>query len=246
GAFHGRTLGALSLTWIEKYRTPFQPLIPGVKFVPFNNLEAVKKAITSNTSAIFLEPIQSVAGVIMGSSDYYRGLRELCDDHDILLIFDEVQTGWGRTGANFFGDHFGISPDIITSAKGLGSGIPIGITITTDAIAEHIKAGDHASTFGGGPIACAAAKATLEIIRQNKLVQNAQVLEKYIKKQIPDVLGKGLLLGIPVEDQAKSLSKLISNQIIAGSSANPKSIRLLPPLIVQKNHIDTFLEVISQ
>ncbi|MHA1839043.1 MAG: aspartate aminotransferase family protein [Candidatus Ranarchaeia archaeon] len=249
GAFHGRTFGALSLTWGDHYRRPFEPLVPGIDFVPFGDLEAVKNAINRETSAVILEPIQSVAGVKMADPDYYKGLRDVTEDKKVLLIFDEIQTGLGRTGKNFFGDHYGIVPDMITIAKGLASGIPISATIVTENIAREIHPGDHASTFGGGPIACAAAIATLNIIEKERLADNARKVGDYASILFPGILGKGLLRGIVADkehEDAKSLiAKARDRHIIIGGSGDPHVARLLPPLIVNKSHLDQLREAIN-
>ena len=247
--FHGRTYGALSITWGEKYRKPFRPLVPEVDFVPFGDIESFQKQISSKTAAVIIEPIQSVAGVNMENSEYYKALRDITSDKKILLIFDEIQTGLGRTGKPFFGDHFNIEPDMITVAKGLASGIPISATIITENISNSINPGDHASTFGGGPVACAAAKATLNVILKEKLIENAAKVGEYAKNKLSGHRGLGLLIGIeanpPNSAAVDLITKARSKDIIIGGSGNPKVARLLPPLTVTTKHIDQLLEAIN-
>ena len=248
GAFHGRTYGALSLTWNPHYKEPFTPLVPGIIFIPFGDLEALKDAITPDTAAVIIEPIQSVAGIRMADPDYYQGLRELTLDNDIILIFDEIQTGLGRTGVNFFGDHYDIAPDMITVAKGLASGIPISATIVHEDIASCINPGDHASTFGGGPIAAAAAIATLEIIQNENLVDNAKNIGEYAKQRFPELRGKGLLLGLPTFPPFESANSIVlkarESHIIIGGSGDPLVARILPPLTINQSHIDKLKEAL--
>jgi len=207
-SFHGRSFGSLSVTGQEKYHHGFEPLLPGVKFVPFNDLEALNEAISEKTCAIILEPIQAEGGINIPDKNYLKRVRQICDNEGILLILDEVQTGMGRTGKLFAYEHFGIEPDIMTLAKGLGGGIPIGAILTKEEIAQAFAPKTHASTFGGNPVACAAGFATLEtILEDGYLLDSCQRMSKYIIKKlnslkdkypqlIKEVRGLGLLVGV--------------------------------------------------
>lgn len=251
-SFHGRTIGSLSATGIKKYRDMFSPNVSHHKFVDFSNIEQLKETINKNsTAAVLLEPIQSMAGVNVADSDYYRQVSELCIENGCLLIFDEVQTGFGRTGKMFVGDHWDIQPDLITFAKGIASGIPMGGVFITEKVADKINYGEHGSTFGSGQIACAAAKATLEVIENDHLVENASKMESYLRNKIikidnnhiVEIRGKGLLLGLKLDINAKeTVSKLMEHGVICGGSDDPSVVRLLPPLIINKDHIDEFCQ----
>lgn len=245
--FHGRTLGALSVTGIESYLTQFKPLLPGTHLVPFGDLDAVAAQIKAcdDIAAIILEPLQSMAGVCVAEDSYYRGLRQLCDAHKVVLIFDEVQTGFGRTGTLFAGEHWGMQPDIITAAKGIASGFPMGATLVTQKIAQTVSYGEQGSTFGGGPMACAAALATLDVIIAENLVAHAAEMGTYIKTRLgalPGVLevrGLGLLLGLKTVLPAKVLQSALRDKgFLVGTSFNPAVVRLMPPLIAQPAHVD--------
>lgn len=247
GGFHGRTLGALSVTGIESYRTMLPP-IEGVRFSEFGDLaDADRQSANGGLAAVILEPVQSMAGVRMAEADYYRGLRRLCDRMGALLIFDEVQTGMGRTGAFFFGEHVGVVPDLITLAKGVASGIPMGAVLVADHVAARIQQGEHGTTFGGGPIACAAAKATVDIMVAERLPQRARDVGAYLKDHLETagidglvrVRGLGLLLGAEFDRPVKPLiTALLNRGALAGGSHEPKTIRLLPPLVVGREHCD--------
>ncbi|MGC9399754.1 MAG: aspartate aminotransferase family protein [Anaerolineae bacterium] len=246
--FHGRTVGALSATGMSHYREMFAPLLPGTHFAPFGDLDAVEALLTDATAAIaavLLEPIQSIAGVRLADAEYYQGLRALCDAHGAVLIFDEVQTGFGRTGTLFAGEHWDVVPDIITSAKGIASGFPMGATLVTQKIAETISYGEQGTTFGGGPLACAAAKATLETILEEDLVANAAQMGDYIKEKlaplpgIEEVRGLGLLLGLETVPPARDVCEALREKgFLVGTSGDPHVLRLMPPLIVRKHHVN--------
>ena len=239
GSFHGRTIGALSITGFEKYHKEIGSLMPNIKFAQLGNIESVKKLITNKTAAVILESIQSVAGINEASSNFYIQLKQLCEDKGIILIFDEVQTGLGRTGKMFYGDHYKITPDIITLAKGVAGGLPAGAVLVSKKVLTSVKLNDHGSTFGGGPVICVAITVTIETIKQEHLVNNAykkgQILIKAITK-LPHVIkvhGKGLLLGIELDIPAKQVQTiLLTEKIITGTSSNPKVLRLMPPLII--------------
>jgi len=252
GGFHGRTADAISATFLGKYREIGKPNVPGHLQAEFGDLDSVAALADDSVAAIMLEPIQSMAGVRMAQPSFYRGLRQLCDERGIVLIYDEVQTGVGRTGDWFFaggsaGD--GVVPDIVTLAKALGSGIPVGACLVTDAIASHIKENDLGTTFGGGMIAMAATTATLEAIEDDQMLENVQEVESYLRErlkeieQVVKVHGRGLLLGLEFVNGAKTVHEgLLVQRVITGTSSDPKVLRLLPPLCLQKDHVDLFVD----
>lgn len=256
GGFHGRTADAISATFLGKYRELGKPNVPGHLQAEFGDIESVQILADDSVAAIMLEPIQSMAGVHMAEPPFYRALRELCDQRGIVLIYDEVQTGIGRTGEWFFasseaGD--GVVPDIITLAKALGSGIPVGACLVTDRIAAHIKENDLGTTFGGGMIAMAAVTATLEAIEGDSMLENVRKIEAYLRErlneleQIVGVRGRGFLLGLELADKAKPIHEaLLEHKIITGTSSDPKVLRLLPPLCLGKEEVDLFIKEISE
>ncbi|MFW6138740.1 MAG: aspartate aminotransferase family protein [Spirochaetota bacterium] len=246
--FHGRTAGALSATDLGDYRSQFSPLVAGHAFVEFGNMEELEAEADKDTAGIILEPVQSMAGVEVASDDYYRRLRSICSQLGTVLIFDEVQTGFGRTGCWFFGDRLGISPDVITLAKGIGGGVPIGAVLIQEGIARTISQGEHGSTFGGGPLASAALLANIRVIKEENLVQNAVRMETYFKKQLSGVScvkrikGRGLLLGIEIEGEAGMLRDyLLQKGVITGTSYKKDCLRLLPPLILNPQDAQIFI-----
>jgi len=251
--FHGRTIGALSATALGKYRKQFSPLIEDFRFVEFGNLKAIERAISGEVGGIILEPVQSMAGVEMAGEDYYKGLRKLCAERGIVLIFDEVQTGFGRTGSWFFGDSMRVIPDIITLAKGIGGGIPVGGVLIQKDIAKTIEQGEHGSTFGGGPVACAAVVTNIKVIKEENLVENAQKVGEFLKSELKKlnivkrVRGKGLLLGVEIEGEASKLRDfLLSKGIITGTSSLKNVLRLLPPIILSKEHVAILIDALKQ
>lgn len=253
GSFHGRTIGSLSVTGIKKYKQGIKPLMGKVKFAQFGLFKSVEKLITPNTAAVIIEPIQSMAGVNEAKSQFFKDLRQLCDEKEIILIFDEIQTGLGRTGRMFIGEHWQVTPDIITLGKGLAGGLPASSLLLSKKIAQSVKIGDQGSTFGGGPVVCAAISATLKVIEQQNLVKNAAKQGQYLKKEIlklPKVInvtGKGLLLGVLLSIKAAKLQeKLLDKKIITGTSQNPNVLRLLPPLIISQKETEVFLDGLSK
>lgn len=255
-SFHGRTLATVAATGQEKYQKPYKPLTPGFIQVEANNLDALKSAITDKTAAILLEPIQGESGVHPMNVDYLKAVRELCDQNDILLIFDEVQTGMGRCGKLFAYELFGVEPDILTSAKALGGGVPIGAVLSKNFVASAFEPGDHGSTFGGNPLATAAGNAVLDIYENEKLVENCEAMgqlfknkllalkEKYPNK-ITDVRGYGLLIGTELEESiAKPVfEKLFQNKIL--TSLCYTTIRVAPPLVITENDVDYFINTLD-
>lgn len=252
GGFHGRTADAISATFLGKYREIGKPNVPGHLQAEFGDFESVRRLADETVAAIMLEPIQSMAGVRLAEPGFYKSLRELCDERGIVLIYDEVQTGVGRTGAWFFaGSTAGskVVPDIITLAKALGSGIPVGGCLVTERISSSIKENDLGTTFGGGMIAMAAVTATLEAIENDGMLENVRQVETYLRKrltQVPNIVavrGLGFLLGLEFSDKAAPIHKaLLDGNIITGTSSDPKVLRLLPPLCLERNEVDLFID----
>lgn len=251
GGFHGRTADAISATFLGKYREIGKPNVPGHLEAEFGNIEQLRELAGETVAAIMLEPIQSMAGVRMAQPDFYRALRRLCDERGIILIYDEVQTGIGRTGEWFFAGSDGVVPDIVTLAKALGSGVPVGACLVTDAIASHIKENDLGTTFGGGMLAMAAVTATLEAIENDRMLANVKAVEAHLRQrlreveQVVAVHGRGMLLGLEFNDKAQPIHQaLLGCKVITGTSSNPKVLRLLPPLCLQKEHVDMFVDAL--
>ena len=256
GGFHGRTADAISATFLGKYREIGKPNVPGHRRADFGDLESVRALADESVAAIMLEPIQSMAGVKTAEPSFYRCLRQLCDARGIVLIYDEVQTGVGRTGEWFFagspaGD--GVVPDIVTLAKALGSGIPVGACLVNANIASHIKENDLGTTFGGGMIAMSAAIATLEAIENDRLLENVREVESYLRarlrevEQVVNVHGRGFLLGLEFGDSARNIHEaLLRQKIITGTSSDAKVLRLLPPLCLQKDQVDLFIDALQK
>lgn len=255
GGFHGRTADSISATFLGKYREIGRPNVPGHVSAEFGDIESVRKLADRETAAIMLEPIQSMAGVREAAPVFFRELREICDERGIVLIFDEVQTGVGRTGNWFFGGSElceAVEPDIISLAKSLGSGVPVGACLVNESIAAKIKINDLGTTFGGGMLAMAAVLATLEAIETDAMLDNAKAVENHLRERLNEVPsavalhGKGCLLGIEFDDKAAPIhQKLLENKIITGTSGNPKVLRLLPPLCVKIEEIDLLIEALK-
>jgi len=254
GGFHGRTADAISATFLGKYRELGKPNVPGHLEAEFGDIESVRARADETVAAIMLEPIQSMGGVRMAKAEFYRDLRTLCDERGIVLIYDEVQTGVGRTGDWFFagsdaGDR--VVPDVVTLAKALGSGVPVGACLVTSAIASHIQENDLGTTFGGGMLAMAAVTATLEAIENDRMLENVNSVEAHLRQRIREVEqvvavhGRGFLLGIEFSDKAQPFHQaLLEQKIITGTSSNSKVLRLLPPLCLQKDHVDQFVDAL--
>jgi acetylornithine aminotransferase len=252
GAFHGRTMGALSMTGQPSKREPFAPLLKGISHVPYGDLSAMSRAVSKKTAMVIIEPIMGEAGVITPEDGYLAGVREICDRVGALLVFDCVQTGIGRTGQWFGFEHEKIRPDVLTLAKGLGGGLPLGATIAYGRAAQLLQPGDHGTTYGGNPIACAAANAVLDVIESKKLMQSAKVFEKKIKKTlsalpgVSEVRGRGLLLGIELSTPiAKQIAALMLDVGVIVNAANENTIRIAPPLIVTMPQIEKFISVFA-
>lgn len=247
--FHGRTFGALSATWSDKYRKPFMPLVPGFSHVPYNKSDAVQESITEKTAAVIVEIVQGEGGVHLGDKEYFEDLRRICDDNDVLLIFDEVQTGFGRTGKMFALEHHGVIPDILCLAKSIAGGIPMGVVCWGDKIGE-LPGGVHGTTFGGNPLVCAAGLAALKYIEDNDLVNKSAETGKYFieklreldLKLIREVRGIGLMIGIELRKKSfEFVRKLLEHRILA-TPAGATVLRFLPPLVIEKEQINEIIE----
>lgn len=253
GGFHGRTMGALAMTSNPKYKQGFEPLLPGVEFAPFGDLAAVEGLMSQQAvAAVIVEPIQSIAGVRMAGAEYYRGLRELCDRHGSLLIFDEIQTGLGRTGTLWAGEHWGVVPDIITLAKGIASGVSMGATLISTRVAETVHLDEHGSTFGGSPIACAAAIATLGVILQDGMLAHAAEMGDLMKDRLSalphvvEVRGLGLLLGLRLDVPSRDVqAAALQRGIILGTSGDPNVLRVMPPMVVTTEDVEHLAAVLG-
>jgi acetylornithine/N-succinyldiaminopimelate aminotransferase len=256
GGFHGRTADSISATFLGKYREIGKPNVPGHIEAEFGNIESVRGLADAGVAAIMLEPIQSMAGVRTAPPEFFSELRALCDERGIVLIFDEVQTGVGRTGDWFFAGSDAaaqVVPDIVTLAKALGSGIPVGACLVTEAISAGIKENDLGTTFGGGMIAMAAVSATLEAIEQDGMLANVKTTEAYLRErllEVPEVVavhGCGFLLGLEFREKAAPIHKaLLERKIITGASSDPKVLRLLPPLCLKTTEIDLFVAKLKE
>jgi len=256
-SFHGRTLATLTATGQPKYQKGYEPLPGGFKHVPFNDIAALAAIMSAKTCAVMLEPIQGEGGVNIPDKDYLIKVRQLCDKYGALLILDEIQTGMGRTGKMFAYELFGVKPDIVTLAKGLAGGVPIGAFITTNKVAAAFTAGDHGSTFGGNPLACAAANAVFKVMEEEKLLENAQIIGDYLvdklnalKSKYPalitEVRGKGLIVGAKLTLPGRDI---VNNCLSQGAIINCTAgdiLRFVPPLIITKDHVDEMIAVLDK
>ncbi|MEA2625868.1 MAG: acetylornithine/N-succinyldiaminopimelate aminotransferase [Candidatus Binatota bacterium] len=255
GSFHGRTMATLSATAQEKHQAGFQPMLQGFRYVPFGDLEAMRAAVRPETVAILVEPIQGEGGVHVPPDGYLRGLRDLCDERDLLLMLDEVQTGIGRTGRLFAYEHDGIAPDVMTLAKALGGGLPIGAMLATDRVAAALTRGTHGSTFGGNPVSCAAGVAVLEALGAEGLLdhcrrQGERVRERLeaLRRRLPlirDVRGRGLIWGIEIDREARPLVAAALERGLVINVTAERVVRLLPPLTIAAEEIDRGLDVVE-
>jgi acetylornithine/LysW-gamma-L-lysine aminotransferase len=255
GAFHGKTMGALSATWDRKYREPFKPLVPEFKHVPPDNLEKVREAITEKTAAILVEPIRGEGGIRVPSNGFLPGLREICDETDVLLIFDEVQTGFGRTGKIFACEHWNVVPDILCLAKSVAGGLPLGITIAKENIMSSLNVGEHTTTFSGNPLVCAAACAAIDVLVEEKLPERAAMLGRYFKEKLEDlqarhkivreVRGLGLMIGMELRfDVLNMILKSMERGVLI-LDAGRNILRFLPPLVIEREHIDRVIDILD-
>ncbi len=249
--FHGKTMGALAATWGPEYQKPFAPMLPGLKHVPYNNFAKLETAVGGATAAILLEVVQGEGGVRIGDKDYFQKVRQICDANGILLIIDEVQTGFGRTGTLFACEQF-VEPDMLCLAKSLAGGIPMGAVLCNDRIKVPVKS--HTSTFGGNPTACAAALASVDVIEKEGLVEKSKTLGEYFLKELRDiknskireVRGLGLMLGIELKEKAGPYVQKLTEKGVIVLLAGATVIRLLPPLVITKEEIDRVVEAVKE
>ena len=258
GSFHGRTLATVAATGQIKYQQPFQPLPAGFKAVPFNDLKAMEAAIVPRTAAIMVEPIQGEGGVFPARQEYLQGLRELCDQKGLLLVFDEIQCGMGRTGTLFAYEQYGVEPDIITLAKGLGGGVPVGAFLAKKEVAAAFEPGDHGSTFGGNHLATSAGYTTVKVILEEGILENVRKMGEYLKQKFKELQteysvvkgfrGKGLMLALQLADSL-SAREVVQQMFIKGfliNAVNEHSLRFLPPLIIKKEDIDQLIIALKE
>ena len=255
GAFHGKTMGALSATWDKKYREPFKPLVPEFKHVPPNNPEKVMEAITEKTAAILVEPIRGEGGIRIPPKDFLSGLREICDETGVLLIFDEVQTGFGRTGKFFAFEHWNVVPDILCLAKSVAGGLPLGMTIAKEDVMSSLKVGEHSTTFGGNPLVCAAACAAIDVLVEEKLPERAATLGRYFKEKLEDlqarhrvvreVRGLGLMIGMEFRFDVLNIILKSMERGVLVLDAGRNILRFLPPLVIKREHINRVITVLD-
>ncbi len=257
-SFHGRSMGALSVTGTEHYREPFEPLIGGVKFADFNDLESVKAQITDKTCAIIAEVVQGEGGIYPAQKEFLEGLRALCDEKDIILIFDEIQCGMGRTGYYFAWQSYGVQPDVMTCAKALGCGVPVGAFVLGEkAAAESLVPGDHGTTYGGNPFVCAAVSKVFDIFEQDNILAHVQELTPYLEEKLDALVdkypivaarrGKGFMQGLVIEGTTVGsiVTKALANGLLV-ISAGSDVLRLVPPLVITKEHIDEMIEKLEK
>lgn len=253
-SFHGRSLGALSVTGNVKYQEPFKPLIGGIKFADFNDLDSVKAQITDKTCAIIMEPVQGEGGIYPATPEFLTGLRELCDEKDILLIFDEIQCGMGRTGTMYACQAYGVLPDIMTLAKALGCGVPVGAFVLNEkTAAASLVPGDHGTTYGGNPFACAAVSKVFDLFEEEHILENVKTVGAYLEAQLDQLVteydfltarrGRGLMQGLVVSGRPVGaiVSKALENGLVV-ISAGADVLRLVPPLVISKENVDEMIE----
>ncbi len=255
GAFHGKTMGALSATWDKKYREPFQPLVPEIKHVPPDNAQKIREAITDKTAAILMEPIRGEGGVRVPPEGYLQEVRKICSQKGVLLIFDEVQTSFGRTGKLFGCENWGVTPDVMCLAKPFAGGLPIGITVAKENVMSSLKVGEHSTTFSGSPLVCAAGCAAIDAVLEEKLPEKAAKNGKYLKTQleelqakhkiIKEVRGLGLMLGIELRYDVLNVILKSAAKGVLVLDAGRTVVRLLPPLVIEKAQIDKAVSVLD-
>ncbi|MFQ5678077.1 MAG: acetylornithine transaminase [Gemmatimonadota bacterium] len=252
--FHGRTLGALSATGVERYRAPFEPLPAGFRFIPYNDAEAAEAAVGPRTCAVIVEPIQGESGVIPATREFLHTLQRLCREHDALLVLDEIQTGVGRTGELFAFRHYGLEPDVVTLAKGLGGGVPVGAVLAREEAASHLVPGDHGTTFGGNPLACAAACVVLRTIIRPGFLAGVRAagerlrtgLAGFVSHGVREVRGLGLLVGADLESEAAPVATRCLDGGLLVNAPRPHTLRLAPPLTVAPEEVDEALEILAE
>ncbi len=257
-SFHGRTIGALSVTGNSHYREPFMPLMPGVKFAEYNNLDSVKELISDKTCAIILETIQGEGGIYPATEEFIKGIRRICDDNNIIMICDEIQCGMGRTGKLYAFEHYGIKPDVFTTAKALGCGVPVGAFVARGEVADAMVPGDHGTTYGGNPLACAAVSRVYDMFESHEILSHVNEVGRYleekleeISKEFPCIIerrGKGLLQGLALKKEKPAgevINKAMDNGLII-ISAGGNVLRFVPPLIITKENVDEMTEILRK
>lgn len=250
-SFHGRSTGSVKLTGNPHYQEAFGPLIEGVHYATLNDLESVKSLINERTAAIIIEPLQGEGGVYPCHQDFMKGLRQLCDEHDICLILDEVQCGMGRTGTIMTYFQYGIMPDIVCLAKGIGAGVPVGAFVANKKFAEAMQPGDHGSTYGGNPFVCAAVKTVFDILEKENMLEHVQDISEYLIEQLDDIVdefdivegrrGIGLMQGLILKQEAKPVVKALLDEGVIVVTAGTDVVRMLPPFIIQEEHVDEYI-----
>lgn len=256
-SFHGRTIGALSVTGNAHYREPFEPLMPGVKYATFNDFSSVEAQINENTCAILFETIQGEGGIYPATEEFMKGVRKLCDEHDILLILDEIQCGMARSGEMFAWQHYGVKPDIMTSAKALGCGVPVGAFLMTERVAEKsLVPGDHGTTYGGNPFVGAAVDKVLELMEKEHLTEHVKEIAPYLEKRLDELVekydfltarrGMGLMQGIVCEKPVGQVSAKALEEGLILITAGSDVLRIVPPLIIEKEHVDEMVEKLEK
>ncbi|HEX8215265.1 MAG TPA: aspartate aminotransferase family protein [Allosphingosinicella sp.] len=256
-AFHGRTMATISATNQEKLRDGFAPLLPGFTVVEFDDLEAAKAAMSEHTAGFLLEPIQGEGGIRPGSPEFIQGLRRLCDENDLMLVFDEVQCGYGRTGKMFAYEHYGVEPDIMAVAKGIGGGFPLGACLATEKAAAGMVVGTHGSTYGGNPLAMAAGEAVLDVVNRPEFLGHVtrmgERLRGALEQMIPNhdhlfesVRGVGLMLGIKMKTDSRAFVGYLREQGLLAVAAGDNVLRVLPPLVIEEEHVTEFVERLSE
>ncbi len=257
-SFHGRTIGALSVTGNSHYREPFMPLMPGVKFAEYNDLDSVKELISDKTCAIILETIQGEGGIYPATEEFIKGIRRICDDNNIIMICDEIQCGMGRTGKLYAFEHYGIKPDVFTTAKALGCGVPVGAFVARGEVADAMVPGDHGTTYGGNPLACAAVSRVYDMFESHEILSHVNEVGRYleekleeISKEFPCIIerrGKGLLQGLALKKEKPAgevINKAMDNGLII-ISAGGNVLRFVPPLIITKENVDEMTEILRK
>ncbi len=252
-SFHGRSLGALSVTGNDHYREPFGPLLPGVRFARFNDLDSVRALVNDNTCGIIMETIQGEGGIYPASEEFLRGVRALCDEHDLVLILDEIQCGMGRSGSMFAWQEYGVKPDVMTVAKALGNGVPVGAFLACGKAADAMKPGDHGTTYGGNPFVCRAADTVLRLFEERHILEHVRIMGTYLWERLEEFAGnhecvvghrgKGLIQGLEFDRPVGDIvSKALLDQRLVLISAGANVIRFVPPLVVTQDHVDLMLE----
>ena len=255
-AFHGRSMGALSVTGTAKYREPFEPMLQGVTFADYNDFESVKAAVTENTYAIIVEAVQGEGGIYPANAEFLQGIRKLCDENDIVMICDEIQCGMGRTGKMYAFQHYNVKPDIITTAKALGCGVPVGAFVAGEKCCDSLVPGDHGTTYGGNPLATAAVSKVFDLFEEMNILEHVNEVSNYLEEQLDKLVeqydnvvarrGKGLMQGLvlttPVID---TVNKAIEKGLLV-ISAGSDVLRMVPPLVITKENVDEMIEILSQ